>query len=278
MTATPPRTLYQKIWDTHVVHQEGPDFPALIYIDRHLIHEVTSPQAFSALEARNIPLRRPDLTVATVDHSIPTTNRLAPWPDAEAVHQVSRLEQNVARHKVPFYGLDSGHQGIVHVVGPELGFTLPGTTIVCGDSHTATHGAFGALAFGIGTSEVEHVFATQCLLQYPSKTMAIEVSGQMQPGVTAKDLILAIIAQIGVDGGTGYVLEYRGPAITALSMEGRMTLCNMSIEAGARAGMVAPDSATFEYLSQTPHAPQRRGMGQGPSLLANPPHRCRGHF
>lgn len=252
-----PKTLYQKIWEAHVVTQESPELPAVLYIDRHLIHEVTSPQAFSGLQARNLPLRRPDKTFATVDHSIPTlVGRSFPLKDAQAQRQIETLEANVKRENITYFGLKSGQQGIIHVVGPEQGLTLPGMTIVCGDSHTATHGAFGALAFGIGTSEIEHVFATQCLLQAPSKTMAIEVEGELAPGVTAKDVILAIIAKIGVDGGTGYVLEYRGSAIRNLSMEGRMTLCNMSIEAGARAGMVAPDAVTFEYLKGKPYAPQ----------------------
>ena len=258
----PPKTLYEKIWDRHVVHQEGPDFPAILYIDRHLIHEVTSPQAFSGLNARGLTLRSPERTFATVDHSIPTlAARSFPLADAQAQAQIETLEANVKSHGVQYFAPESetnptADQGIVHVVGPELGLTLPGMTIVCGDSHTATHGAFGALAFGIGTSEIEHVFATQCLLQYPSKTMAVEVEGQLGPGVTAKDIILAIIAEIGVAGGTGYVIEYRGSAIRSLSMEGRMTLCNMSIEAGARAGMVAPDDVTFEYLKDRRYAPQ----------------------
>jgi 3-isopropylmalate/(R)-2-methylmalate dehydratase large subunit len=251
-----PKTLYEKIWERHVVLQEASELPALLYIDRHLIHEVTSPQAFQGLRERGLKLRRPDLTFGTVDHSIPTVNRNEPWQDRQAAEQVSTLERNCSEFGVQLFGMESEHQGIIHVIGPELGLTLPGMTIVCGDSHTATHGAFGALAFGIGTSEIEHVFATQCLLQYPSKTMAIEVTGQLQPGVTAKDVILAIIAKIGVGGGTGYVLEYRGEAIRSLSMEGRMTLCNMSIEAGARAGLVAPDEVTFDYLRGRQYAPQ----------------------
>ncbi len=250
-----PKTLYQKIWDAHVVHQaEG--FPTLLYIDRHLIHEVTSPQAFQGLRDRKLKLRRPDKTFGTVDHSIPTTDRKLPITDPEAAGQIATFEQNCREQGITFFGLDSDQQGIIHVIGPEQGLTLPGMTIVCGDSHTSTHGAFGALAFGIGTSEIEQVFATQCLLQQPSKTMEIRVEGTLAPHITAKDIILAIIAKIGVGGGTGYVLEYTGSAIRNLSMEGRMTLCNMSIEAGARAGLVAPDDITFEYLKGRPYAPQ----------------------
>ncbi|MEB3244938.1 MAG: 3-isopropylmalate dehydratase large subunit [Vampirovibrionales bacterium] len=255
-------TLYQKLWQAHCVHQESPEHPALLYIDLHLIHEVTSPQAFAGLKARGLPVRQPGKTVATVDHSIPTTDRLRPIEDAQAAAQIQTLNDNCAEHGIRLFGLDSEHQGIVHVIGPEQGFTQPGMTIVCGDSHTATHGAFGALAFGIGTSEVEHVLATQCLLQTPAKTMAIEVTGQLKPWVTAKDVILAIIAKIGMGGGTGYVIEYRGEAIESLSMEGRMTLCNMSIEAGARAGMVAPDEKTFEYLKDKPFAPKGEAWTQ----------------
>ena len=250
-----PQTLYQKIWQAHQVPVTTPGAPGLLYIDRHLIHEVTSPQAFAGLEARGLKVRRPDKTFATVDHSIPTLDRSLPLADAQAAHQLDTLRANCARHGITLFDVNSGNQGIVHVIGPEQGLTLPGMTIVCGDSHTATHGAFGALAFGIGTSEIEHVFATQCLMQGPSKTMAITVNGQLQPGVTAKDVILAIIAHIGVGGGTGFVLEYRGSAIESLSMEGRMTLCNMSIEAGARAGLVAPDDTTFAYLKGRPYAP-----------------------
>ncbi len=250
-----PKTLYQKIWDAHTVHQaEG--FPTILYIDRHLIHEVTSPQAFQGLRDKSLKLRRPENTFGTVDHSIPTTDRSLPIQDPEAAGQISTFEKNCREFDVRFFGADSDKQGIIHVIGPEQGLTLPGMTIVCGDSHTATHGAFGALAFGIGTSEIEHVFATQCLLQQPSKTMEIRVEGALSPLITAKDIILAIIAKIGVGGGTGYVLEYTGSAIRALSMEGRMTLCNMSIEAGARAGMVAPDDVTFDYLCGRPFAPQ----------------------
>ena len=252
-----PKTLYQKLWDAHVVHQEDPTAPAVLYIDRHLVHEVTSPQAFTGLKERGLSVRRPDLTLATVDHSIPTlAGRSFPLKDEQAQKQIETLEANVKEAKIRYMGPESGHQGIVHVIGPELGFTLPGMTIVCGDSHTATHGAFGSIAFGIGTSEIEHVLATQCLLQYPSKTMAIEVNGLLGEGVTAKDLILAIIGKIGMDAGTGYVLEFRGEAVRALSMEGRMTLCNMAIEAGARAGMVAPDETTFAYLQDKAFTPK----------------------
>jgi 3-isopropylmalate/(R)-2-methylmalate dehydratase large subunit len=250
-----PKTLYRKIWDNHAVHQAD-GFPTILYIDRHLIHEVTSPQAFQGIRDKALQFRRPDRTFGTVDHSIPTTDRKLPIRDPEASSQISTFEKNCGEQGITFFGVDSDQQGIIHVIGPEQGLTLPGMTIVCGDSHTSTHGAFGALAFGIGTSEIEHVFATQCLLQQPSKTMEIRVEGTLFPLVTAKDIILAIIAKIGVGGGTGYVLEYTGNAIRNLSMEGRMTLCNMSIEAGARAGMVAPDEITFEYLRGRPYAPQ----------------------
>jgi 3-isopropylmalate/(R)-2-methylmalate dehydratase large subunit len=250
------KTLYEKIWDAHIVAQESPEFPALLYIDRHLIHEVTSPQAFSGLKAHQRPLRRPDRVFGTVDHSIPTTPKGVPFTDAQAEKQVTTLEENASAYGIRYFGLESEHQGIIHVIAPELGLTLPGMTLVCGDSHTSTHGAFGALAFGIGTSEIEHVFATQCLLQYPSKTMAIEIEGELPPHVTAKDIILALIAKIGIHGGTGYVLEYRGSAVRQLSMEARMTLCNMSIEAGARAGLVAPDKTTYAYLKGLKFAPQ----------------------
>lgn len=259
--STVPKTLYQKIWDAHVVHQ-APGFPTILYIDRHLIHEVTSPQAFSGLREKNLPLRRPERTFGTVDHSIPTHDRRIPMTDPEAISQIETFEANCRAFGVQFFGQDSDQQGIIHVIGPEQGLTLPGMTIVCGDSHTSTHGAFGALAFGIGTSEIEHVFATQCLLQQPSKTMEIRVEGELSPLVSAKDVILAVCARIGMDGGTGYVLEYTGSAIQKLSMEGRMTLCNMSIEAGARAGMVAPDEVTFEYLQGRPFAPQGADFDQ----------------
>lgn len=256
-----PKTLYQKIWDAHVVHQ-APGFPTVLYIDRHLIHEVTSPQAFQGLRDKKLPFRRPDKTFGTVDHSIPTYDRKLPIQDPEAAGQIKTFEQNCTEQGITFFGVDSDKQGIIHVIGPEQGLTLPGMTIVCGDSHTSTHGAFGALAFGIGTSEIEQVFATQCLLQQPSKTMEIRVEGKLSPMITAKDIILAICGKIGVGGGTGYVLEYTGSAIRALSMEGRMTLCNMSIEAGARAGMVAPDEVTFEYLKGRPYTPQGEAFDQ----------------
>jgi len=249
-----PKTLYQKIWDAHVVHQD-PGGPCVLYIDRHLIHEVTSPQAFSGLDARKLPVRRPDKTTATEDHSIPTTDRSLPITDPMAKVQLDTLAHNCAVHDIEFLNVASGKQGIIHVVGPENGLTQPGMTIVCGDSHTATHGAFGALAFGIGTSEVELVLATQCLLQPPSKTLEVRVEGTLAPGVTAKDVILYIISKLGVGGATGHVIEYTGSAIESLSMEGRMTLCNMSIEAGARAGMVAPDDVTFDYLRNKPNVP-----------------------
>ena len=251
----PPRTLYEKIWNAHAVHEQ-PDQPALIYIDRHLIHEGTSPQAFSGLKQAGRTVRRPDLTFAVMDHSVPTQNRHLPIVDDIAKAQFDALTQNCRETGVRLFDLNSRNQGIVHVIGPELGLTQPGLTIVCGDSHTSTHGALGALAFGIGTSEVEHVLATQCLLQLKSKTLLVEVRGQRPPGITAKDIILAIIGKIGVAGGTGHVIEYAGPAIRALGMEGRMTVCNMSIEAGARAGMVAPDDTTFAYLEGRPFVPR----------------------
>jgi 3-isopropylmalate/(R)-2-methylmalate dehydratase large subunit len=253
-----PRTLLDKIWDRHVVTQE-PGAPAVLYIDLHLVHEVTSPQAFSGLRKRGLRVRRPDKTFATIDHSVPTLNgpsgRLA-FADEMALKQINQLEANCAEFGIHLYGLESPNQGIVHVIGPELGLTQPGMTIVCGDSHTATHGAFGALAFGIGTSEVEHVLATQCLLQRKPKSCQVRVEGTLPPGVTAKDIILAVIHKTGVGGGAGYVFEYSGSAIRGLSMEQRMTLCNMSIEGGARAGMVAPDDTTFEYLAGRPATPQ----------------------
>jgi len=255
-----PRTLFQKIWDDHIVRPETESTPAVLYVDLHLVHEVTSPQAFAELRARSLPVRRPDRTVATMDHSTPTT----PWEtggraklqDAQAARQLAQLEENCVDFGVPLFALGDEKQGIVHVIGPEQGFTQPGQTIVCGDSHTSTHGAFGALAFGIGTSEVGYVLATQCLLQSRPKTMEVRVDGRLGPGVTAKDIILAVIAKIGIGGGTGHVVEYTGEAIRALGMEERMTICNMSIEAGARAGLVAPDEATFEYLRGRPYAPR----------------------
>ncbi len=250
-----PRTLFDKVWDSHVVHQDEGD-PALIYIDLHLVHEVTSPQAFEAIEANNRSVRRPDLTLATIDHAIQTTSREHGIDDPISARQIEALRRNTRETGIPLFDIDDKRQGIVHVIGPEQGVTQPGMTIVCGDSHTATHGAFGALAFGIGTSEVEHVLATQTLQQRKAKSMAITVNGELPFGVTAKDIILAVIAKIGTAGGTGYVIEYRGSAIEALSMEGRMTVCNMTIEAGARAGMIAPDETTFAYLKGRPMAPK----------------------
>jgi 3-isopropylmalate/(R)-2-methylmalate dehydratase large subunit len=248
------RTLAEKVWSDHIIH-EGEGLPDLLYIDLHLIHEVTSPQAFDGLRAAGRPLRRPDLTVATEDHNIPTVDVDKPIADPVSRIQVETLRENCKEFGVTLFPLGDVEQGIVHVVGPQMGLTQPGMTIVCGDSHTSTHGAFGALAFGIGTSEVEHVMATQSLPLKPFKTMAINVEGALPEGVAAKDIILAVIAQIGTSGGQGYVLEYRGSVIRALSMEGRMTICNMSIEAGARAGMIAPDSTTFDYIKGKPHAP-----------------------
>jgi len=249
------QTIIDKIWHNHIV-TEQPDTPAVLYIDLHLVHEVTSPQAFSGLRARGLPVRRPEQTVATMDHSIPTTPLHLPIVDPMAAAQIAQLEQNCRDFGIPLLGFHSPNRGIVHVIGPELGLTQPGMTIVCGDSHTATHGAFGALAFGIGTSEVEHVLATQTLPQAKPKTMSIEVNGELHPGVTPKDVILAIIRKIGVSGGVGHVAEYRGDVIRALSMEGRMTICNMSIEGGARAGLVAPDDTTFAYMEGRKHAPK----------------------
>ena len=248
------RTLAEKVWDDHVVRRAEGE-PDLLYIDLHLVHEVTSPQAFDGLRDSGRPVRRPDLTLATEDHNIPTIDVDKPIADPVSRAQVEALRKNCADFGIRLYSLGSQEQGIVHVVGPQLGLTQPGMTVVCGDSHTSTHGAFGALAFGIGTSEVEHVLATQTLPLKPFKTMAITVEGELPPGVTAKDIILAVIARIGTGGGQGYVLEYRGSAIRSLSMEGRMTICNMSIEAGARAGMVAPDDVTFDYLRGRDHAP-----------------------
>lgn len=251
-----PRTLAEKLWDAHTVVKGADGDPDLIYIDLHLIHEVTSPQAFDGLRMAGRPLRRVDLMIATEDHNTPTLNITREIEEPTSRVQIETLRKNVAEFGVRAHPLGDQEQGIVHVVGPQLGLTMPGITVVCGDSHTSTHGAFGALAFGIGTSEVEHVMATQTLPLKPFKTMAINVEGELRPGVTAKDIILAIIAKIGTGGGQGYVIEYRGSAIRSLSMEGRMTICNMSIEAGARAGMVAPDEVTFEYVKGRPHAPQ----------------------
>jgi len=248
------KTLFEKVWEPHVV-REVPGEPALLYIDLHLVHEVTSPQAFDSLRLAGKSVRRPDLTVSTIDHGVPTTDRALGIKDPLSKIQIDTLIKNCEDSGILLFGIDDPRQGIVHVIGPEQGITQPGMTIVCGDSHTATHGAFGALAFGIGTSEVEHVLATQTLPQMKPKSMAVNVEGELGRGVTAKDVILAIIAEIGVGGGIGHVIEYRGSTIRSLSMEGRMTICNMSIEGGARAGMVAPDETTFEYLAGRPHAP-----------------------
>jgi 3-isopropylmalate/(R)-2-methylmalate dehydratase large subunit len=249
-----PRTLYDKIWDDHLVHQQD-DGTCLLYIDRHLVHEVTSPQAFEGLRLAGRKVHAPEKTLAVVDHNVPTSDRSLPNPDPESAEQIRVLAENARDFGVEYYNEFDKRQGIVHVIGPEQGFTLPGTTIVCGDSHTATHGAFGALAYGIGTSEVEHVLATQTLIQKKSKNMRAIVDGKLPAGVTAKDIILAIIGEIGTAGGTGYALEYAGEAVRSLSMEGRMTMCNMSIEGGARAGMVAPDQKTYDYLKGRPKSP-----------------------
>jgi 3-isopropylmalate/(R)-2-methylmalate dehydratase large subunit len=272
---TAPRTLFAKVWDAHVVRAGSGDAPSVLYVDLHLVHEVTSPQAFTVLRERGLRVRRPDRTIATMDHStptLPTAGRLTVL-DPAASKQLDALAANCAEHDIPLYGLGDERRGIVHVIGPELGRTQPGMTIVCGDSHTSTHGAFGALAFGIGTSEVGHVLATQCLLQSRPKTMEVRVDGVLRPGVSAKDLILAVIAKIGVGGGTGHVIEYRGEAIRALDMEGRMTVCNMSIEAGARAGMIAPDLTTFAWLAGREQAPAgdawRDAMGRWHELATD---------
>ncbi|MGW1676679.1 3-isopropylmalate dehydratase large subunit [Saccharopolyspora sp. NPDC002376] len=250
------KTLAEKVWEAHIVRRGEGHEPDLLYIDLHLVHEVTSPQAFEGLRLAGRPVRRPDLTLATEDHNVPTTGIDLPIADPVSRTQVDTLRKNCAEFGVRLHPMGDAEQGIVHVVGPQLGLTQPGTTVVCGDSHTSTHGAFGALAFGIGTSEVEHVLATQTLPLKPFKTMAINVEGTLRPGVTSKDVILAVIAKIGTGGGQGYVLEYRGEAVRQLSMEARMTICNMSIEAGARAGMIAPDETTFEYLKGRSHAPE----------------------
>ncbi len=260
MRHTAARTLFEKVWDDHVVRAETADTPAILYIDLHLIHEVTTPQAFALLRSLGLPVRRPDLTLGTMDHSTPTTP-VRTLRDIEVVgegaaRQVAQMQENCREFGLELHGFDSEHRGIVHVIGPELGATQPGKTIVCGDSHTSTHGAFGALAFGIGTTEVGHVLATQCLLQRKPRTLLIDVRGRLARGVTAKDIILATIGRIGVGGGTGHVIEYRGETISALDMDARMTICNMSIEAGARAGMIAPDDVTIEYLHGRPRAPR----------------------
>jgi 3-isopropylmalate/(R)-2-methylmalate dehydratase large subunit len=254
-----PRTLFEKVWDRHVVHREEGQ-PDLLYVDLHLVHEVTSPQAFEGLRLAGRRVRRPERTVATVDHNVPTWPRSLPIRDDVARRQIEALRRNSEEFGVPLYDVDDPRQGIVHVIGPELGLTQPGMTIVCGDSHTSTHGAFGALAFGIGTSQVEHVLATQCIRMNRPRTLRVDVRGELPPGVTAKDLILGVIGRIGVDGARGHVIEYAGEAIRSLSMEGRMTVCNMSIEAGARAGMIAPDGVTFDYLRGRPHAPVGQGL------------------
>jgi len=252
---TQPRTLFDKIWESHLVDRQ-PDGTCLLYIDRHLVHEVTSPQAFEALRANGRKVRRPDATIAVADHNLPTTDRSRGITEPESRLQVETLERNVRDFGVPYFAVDDIRQGIVHIIGPEQGMTQPGMTIVCGDSHTATHGAFGALAFGIGTSEVEHVLATQTLIQQPAKNMLIRVDGELPFGITAKDVVLAIIGKIGTAGGTGHVVEYAGSAIRGLSMEGRMTVCNMTIEAGARAGLIVPDETTFDYLKGRPYVPK----------------------
>ncbi|HEX9773116.1 MAG TPA: 3-isopropylmalate dehydratase large subunit [Steroidobacteraceae bacterium] len=273
-----PSTLFEKIWDRHVVVPETADAPAVLYVDLHLTHEVTSPQAFDVLRNRGLRLRRPDRTLATLDHSTPTDSAQVfggvPIAIESAAAQIRQLEHNCVEFGVELFGLRDPRRGIVHIIGPELGVTQPGHTIVCGDSHTSTHGAFGALAFGIGTTEVGYVFATQCLLQRKPRTLAVEVAGRLGPGVSAKDLILAIIGRIGVNGGTGHVIEYRGSAVEALSMDERMTVCNMSIEAGARAGMIAPDETTFDYLRGRPRAPSgeawNRALDGWQSLRTDP--------
>ena len=254
-------TLFEKVWDAHVVAQE-PNSPAILYVDLHLVHEVTSPQAFSGLRQRGMKVRRPDKTFATMDHSIPTLDPSLPIADELAAKQIGQLENNSSDYGITLFGFRSPQRGIVHVIGPELGLTQPGMTVVCGDSHTATHGAFGALAFGIGTSEVEHVLATQCLLQNKPKSCNVRIEGTPRKGVTSKDIILALLAKYGVGGGTGHVFEYTGPAIRALSMEQRMTICNMSIEGGARAGMIAPDDTTFEFLEGKEYAPSGKAFDE----------------
>jgi 3-isopropylmalate/(R)-2-methylmalate dehydratase large subunit len=255
-----PKSLFEKVWDAHVVEDEAADHPAVLYIDLHLVHEVTSPQAFSEIKSRGLKVRRPDRTFATLDHSIPTlapdANGVRPYVTKQAEIQVHTLEQNAAENDLRLFGYDAENRGVVHVIGPEMGLTQPGFTVVCGDSHTSTHGAFGCIAFGIGTSEVGHVLATQCLAQRKPKTMRITVNGKLQPGVTGKDVALTVINRLGFSGGTGYALEYAGPVIEALDMEGRMTVCNLSIEAGARCGMIAPDAKTVEWLRGREYVPQ----------------------
>ncbi|MBI4463552.1 MAG: 3-isopropylmalate dehydratase large subunit [Acidobacteria bacterium] len=270
MNSRSPQTLFEKVWNWHIVREEA-DSPTVLYIDLHLIHEVTSPQAFQGLREKGLRVRQPVRSVATVDHSVPTTDRSLPIADAMAANQIRQLEVNCREFGIPLHGIGSPCQGIVHVIGPELGMTQPGMTIVCGDSHTSTHGAFGALAFGIGTTEVEHVLATQCLFQRKPQTFEVRVEGQLRPGVTAKDIILALIARIGTGGGVGHVFEYTGSAIRALSMEARMTICNMSIEGGARAGMVAPDDITVQYLAGRPFVPKSAGWEEALQLWRNLP-------
>src|SRR5579871_2817717 len=261
MASGKPRTLYDKIWDDHLV-DEQPDGTCLLYIDRHLVHEVTSPQAFEGLRTSGRKVRAPEKTLAVVDHNIPTTDRTKPNPDPESAEQIRVMEENAKEFGIEYYDSFDPRQGICHIIGPEQGFTLPGTTIVCGDSHTSTHGAFGALAHGIGTSEVEHVLATQTLIQSKAKNMRAIVNGKLPDGVTAKDIILSIIGEIGTAGGTGHVLEYYGDAFSALSMEGRMTVCNMSIEGGARAGLVAPDDKAYAFLKDRPKSPKGKAWDQ----------------
>ena len=273
-----PKTLYDKIWDAHVAH-EADDGTCLLYIDRHLVHEVTSPQAFEGLRMAGRKVRAPEKTIAVPDHNVPTTpDRVNGIENPESRIQVEALDKNAKDFGIHYYPVHDVRQGIVHIVGPEQGWTLPGMTVVCGDSHTATHGAFGALAHGIGTSEVEHVLATQTLIQKKSKNMKVEITGKLQPGVTAKDITLAVIGETGTAGGTGYVIEYCGEAIRDLSMEGRMTVCNMAIEGGARAGLIAPDETTFEYVKGRPHAAQRCPVGSRDGLVEDALHRRRCAF
>ncbi|MGE5048331.1 MAG: 3-isopropylmalate dehydratase large subunit [Deltaproteobacteria bacterium] len=278
MAQSEPRTLFRKIWDAHLVSPETEETPAVLYVDLHLVHEVTSPQAFAVLKERGLRVRQPGRTVATMDHSTPTTPRPAKGPfvvaDRECAAQLAELEANCVEHGIELHRLGSEGQGIVHVIGPELGLTQPGMTVVCGDSHTSTHGAFGAFAFGIGTSEVAHVLATQCLLQRRPRTLEVRVDGSLRPGVAAKDLALAVISRLGVSGGSGQVIEFTGEAVRGLSMEGRMTVCNMSIEAGARAGLIGPDDTTFDYLLGRPRAPRGeawdRALSRWSSLRTDP--------
>ncbi len=272
-----PRTLFDKVWDSHVVERLD-DGTCVLYIDRHLVHEVTSPQAFEGLRLAGRRVRRPDATIAVVDHNIPTSDRTQGIAEPESRLQVETLERNVAEFAVPYFPVRDARQGIVHIIGPEQGISLPGMTIVCGDSHTSTHGAMGALAFGIGTSEVEHVLATQTLLQKPAKNMLIQVDGELSLGVTAKDLVLAVIGRIGTAGGTGHVMEYAGSAVRGLSMAGRMTVCNMSIEAGARAGMIAPDDTTFEYIRGRPFAPKDKAFDRAVEYWRTLPSDAGAHY